>query len=94
MIIPIDDEWRLSTDEYQWRVEKYAGIRKAEDGTEVPRWNAVMYFPTFKVAVEGLTQRLVRELPSVGVEEAIKDIDNLIKRLGTALPEVKIELRS
>lgn len=86
MIIPIDKEFRINSDRYQWIVQKYGGVNK--DGEEV--WRSETFHATLGHAVKALGERLCRELPTVGIEEAIAGVHEVANRLQQALPSLDI----
>lgn len=54
MILPIDDDYRITSDPRQWRVEK-SGTRKGRIA-----WEPFEFYPTIQGAVQALADRLVR----------------------------------
>ena len=46
MIIPINDKYRLKSDEYQWIIERKRTRKGEED------WQARLFYPTVKAAVQ------------------------------------------
>ena len=55
MIIPINDRYRITSDEYQWIIQKKRNRKGKED------WQARLYYPTLKAALEGLGELMVRQ---------------------------------
>ena len=55
MIIPINDKYRLKSDEYQWIIERKRTRKGEED------WQARLFYPTVKAAVQGLGELMVRQ---------------------------------
>lgn len=90
MIIKIDDEWRLKSDQYCWRVEKFSHIDK-KSGDNV--WRAEMYYPTIEKAARGLAQRLLRDSDAQTLANALKDVELISDKLCEAFkPHVKVEV--
>ena len=54
MIVPINEQYRITTDPYQWIVQKKR-TRKDQDD-----WESVTYHPTFRSAVQSLGELMVR----------------------------------
>ena len=54
MIVPINEQYRIITDPYQWIVQKKRA-RKGKDD-----WESVTYHPTFPSAVQSLGELMVR----------------------------------
>ena len=55
MIIPINAQYRIVSDEYQWIIQRIRTRKGKED------WQARLYYPTLKAAVEGLGELMVRQ---------------------------------
>ena len=55
MIIPINAQYRIVSDEYQWIIQRIRTRKGKED------WRACLYYPTPKAAVEGLGELMVRQ---------------------------------
>ena len=54
MIISINEQYRITTDPYQWIVQK----RRTRNGGEA--WESQTYHPSFESALQSLGERLVR----------------------------------
>ena len=55
MIIPINSQYRIISDEYQWIIQRKRTRKGKED------WKAHTYYPKVKAAVEGLGELMVRQ---------------------------------
>ena len=55
MIIPINEQYRLTSDEFQWIIQKRRTRKGKED------WEAHLYYPSLKAAVEGLGELMERQ---------------------------------
>ena len=55
MIIPINDLYRICSDEYQWIIQKKRNRKGKKD------WAACHYYPTFESAVRSLGELMVRQ---------------------------------
>ena len=55
MIIPINARYRIVSDEYQWIIQRKRTRKGKED------WQARLYYPDLKAAVEGLGELMVRQ---------------------------------
>ena len=55
MIIPINDLYRICSDEYQWIIQKKRNRKGKED------WASRHYYPTFESAVRSLGELMVRQ---------------------------------
>ena len=54
MIVPINEQYRIITDPYQWIVQKKRARKDKDD------WESVTYHPTFQSAVQSLGELMVR----------------------------------
>ena len=55
MIIPINEQYRLTSDEFQWIIQRRRTRKGKKD------WEARLYYPSLKAAVEGLGELMVRQ---------------------------------
>ena len=55
MIIQIDEQYRVTTDPYQWIIQK----KRARNGRE--DWRSQTFHPTFASALQSLGETMVRE---------------------------------
>ena len=55
MIIPINEQYRLTSDEFQWIIQKRRTRKGKKD------WEARLYYPSLKAAVEGLGELMARQ---------------------------------
>ena len=76
MIIPINAQYRIVSDEYQWIIQRIRTRKGKED------WQARLYYPTLKAAVEGLGELMVRQ----------SNADTLVKFALAAVEEVATQL--
>ena len=79
MIIPIDEQYRIATDPYQWMVQKKRTRRNKED------WQSQTYHSTFESAVRELGERMVRTSDAQTLVDALADLENVITTLSQAL---------
>ena len=54
MIIPINERYRITSDEYQWIIQKKRSRKGRED------WESKLSFGTFESALQSLGELLVR----------------------------------
>ena len=84
-ILPIDDRYRLTADEYAWRIERRKG----------KSWRAIERHPSIEAAVNSLGRRLVKTSQVASLADALAAIDSIACTLKDALePSFKLELRS
>ena len=89
-VIPINDQYRITSDRYQWMIqEKRNRTGKAEE------WEPKSYFPTLEGAVKGLGEQMVRLSGAESIEELIKATENVTTTLSRALPpEIEVVLKA
>ena len=78
MIIPINEQYRLTSDEYQWIIQKRRTRKGKED------WEARLYYPSLKAAVEGLGELMVRQSKANTLVDALTAIENIATALSQA----------
>ena len=79
MIIPINVQYRIVSDEYQWIIQRKRTRKGKED------WQARLYYPTLKAAVEGLGELMVRESKAQTLTDALTHVDHVATTLSQAL---------
>ena len=84
MILPITERYRITSDRYQWIIQK--SHRRIRNGEQVTEWESESYFPTYEGAVEAIGERMVRESGAVGFAEALVAVKNVVTTLSQALP--------
>ena len=93
MILPISEQYRISSDRYQWIIQK--SRRRKRNGEQVITWESESFFPTFEGAVQALGERMVRETEAVGFTQALEDVERVVTTLSQALPtHIDVTLRS
>ena len=78
MIIPINDKYRLKSDEYQWIIERKRTRKGEED------WQARLFYPTVKAAVQGLGELMVRQSKANTLVDALEAVENVATTLSQA----------
>ena len=87
MIIPINARYRIVSDEYQWIIQRIRTRKGKED------WQARLYYPTLKAAVEGLGELMVRESKADTLVSALAAVEEVATQLSQALTP-KIEAKT
>ena len=77
MIIPINDLYRICSDEYQWIIQKKRNRKGKKD------WASRHYYPTFEPAVRNLGELMVRQSKA---DTLVSCIGGSRKRCHHALP--------
>ena len=80
MILPINDLYRICSDEYQWIIRKKRNQKGKED------WASRHYYPTFESAVRSLGELMVRQSKAdTLVPVALAEVENVATTLSQAL---------
>jgi len=88
MIIPVNDEWRINSDEYQWitQQKKVAGENSKNPG-EVT-WESKTYHTTLTNCADSLKRRLIRLSKGEGLADLLKAVEIADKSLSQALTHI------
>ena len=84
MIIPVHEQFRIATDPYQWMVER----ARTRNGNK--EWEPKLFYPTFKSALKGLGELMVRLSDAQTLVDAIRDVEKVSTTLSQALT-IRIE---
>ena len=79
MIIPINQQYRITTDPYQWIIQR----KRTRKGNEV--WESQTYHPSADAAVRSLGERMVRECKTETLVDALKAVETIATTLSQAL---------
>jgi len=79
MIIPINKQYRITTDIYQWIIQKKRTRCGEED------WQAETYYPSFESALHSLGELMVRQSKAETLADALVDVRNITTTLSQAL---------
>ena len=79
MIIPINEQYRVATDPYQWIIQR----KRTRKGNEV--WESQTYHPSVDAAVRNLGERMVRECKTDTLVDALKAVETIATTLSQAL---------
>ena len=86
MIIPINARYRIVSDEYQWIIQRKRTRKGKED------WQARLYYPTLKAAVEGLGELMVRQSKADTLVSALAAVEEVATQLSQALtPKIDVK---
>ena len=86
MIIPINARYRIVSDEYQWIIQRIRTRKGKED------WQARLYYPTLKAAVEGLGELMVRQSNADTLISALAAVEEVATQLSQALtPKIEVK---
>ena len=78
MIVPITEQYRITTDPYQWIVQKKRSRKGKED------WESQTYHTSFQSALQSIGERLVRGSDAETLVDALADVEKAITILSQA----------
>ena len=78
MIIQIDEQYRVTTDPYQWIVQKKRSRKGKED------WKSQTHHTSFQSALQSIGERLVRGSDAETLVDALADVEKAITILSQA----------
>ena len=84
MIIPVNGQFRIFTDENQWIVQEVRN-RLGEKA-----WRSRLFYPTYELAVQSLGQLMVRLSEAETLVDAVRDVEKVSTTLSQALT-IRIE---
>ena len=79
MIIPINEQYRITTDPYQWIVQKKRSRKGKED------WESQTYHPSIQSALQSLGEFMVRQSDATTLTDALVEVENVTTTLSQAL---------
>lgn len=89
MIIPINNDYRISSDEHSWSIQKSRERKRA--GHAVVAWEAIRWYATFDQAVAGLGNLMVRTSETATLVDALVEVERIATTLSQALaPQYKV----
>ena len=79
MILPIDEQYRITADPYQWIVQRKRTRAGQED------WQSQTYHSTFESAARELWELMVRTSDAQTLVDALADVERITTTLSQAL---------
>ena len=79
MIIPINQQYRITADPYQWIIQ----TKRTKYGKE--EWRAETYHPTFESALQSLGELLFRQSDAETLTDALEAMKTVTTQLSQAL---------
>ena len=79
MIVPINEQYRITTDPYQWIVQKKRSRKGKED------WEPQTYHTSFQSALQSLGEFMVRQSEAASLTDALVEVENVTTTLSQAL---------
>ena len=78
-IIPINEEYRLTADKYQWIIQQARSRKGKMD------WRSKWFYPTLQSALKGLGELMVRRSGAQTLAEALETVEKVTTTLSPAL---------
>ena len=78
-IIPINEEYRLVADTYQWIIQEARSRKEKKD------WQSKWFYPTVQSALKGLGELMVRRSGAQTLAEALETVEKVTTTLSPAL---------
>ena len=86
-IIPINEEYRLVADTYQWIIQEARSRKGKKD------WQSKWFYPTVQSALKGLGELMVRRCGAQTLAEALEAVEKVATTLSQALtPRIEDEV--
>ena len=90
MILPINDRYRIKSDQYCWTVQEQRRRTLTDQLKE--DWRPVTYHPTIEQAVSSLSERMLRTSSAIGFVEGLEELKRICDTLSQALPSLSVTL--
>lgn len=90
MILPINDRYRIKSDQYCWMVQEQRRRTLTDQLKE--DWRPVTYHPTIEQAVSSLSERMLRTSSAIGFAEGLEELKRICNTLSQALPSLSVTL--
>lgn len=81
MELPINDQYRIKTDPYNYMLQK--SRKRKKDGNEVYEWESFKYYGSLEAAINGLGEYMLRTSEVQSLTEALEEV----KRINTTLSQ-------
>ena len=78
-ITPINEEYRLTADKYQWIIQQARSRKGKKD------WQSKWFYPTVQSALKGLGELMVRRSGAQTLAEALETVEKITTTLSPAL---------
>ena len=92
MDIPVTDEYRISSDQHSWMIEKPRS--RIRNGKPIKVWEPIRWYPTLEMTVNGLGELMVMALDAQTFTDALVEIENVSATLCQALhPHYEVKPR-
>ncbi len=83
MIIPINDNYQLSADQYCWAIQEL--LLRKRNGEYIQEWKPIRWHRTIEQAVNGLAELMMMTSDAETLVDALAEVKNVSATLGHAL---------
>ncbi len=83
MILPIDEKYRIKSDEHCWHIQK--ARTRSKDGKKVKDWESIKWVTSLESAVNILGELMVRTSNAGNLTEALSRLEKITTTLSQAL---------
>ena len=83
MILPIDENYRIFSDEHSWQIQK--SRLRTKGGEQIKTWESIKWLTSFESAFNTLADHMVRTSDAQTLGEALKVVENVSTKLSQAL---------
>tara|TARA_B100000029_G_C17330567_1_gene871514 strand:+ start:319 stop:621 length:303 start_codon:yes stop_codon:yes gene_type:complete len=92
MIVPIDEKYRIATDEHCWMIQRLKHVRSGKHaGQKI--WESIRFYPDITSTVGGLYELQIRASTAETFGGALADSKRIVTRLVTALnPQFEVSV--
>ncbi len=88
MIIPINEDYRIVSNQYDWAIQ--FARKRTKNGVLHREWESRKYYPTLEMAAEQLFHLMVRTSDAEGLEEAVAEFRRVGEVIASAIAEAKL----
>ena len=85
MILPIDENYRLTSDCRGWAIQKRRKRKHRKTGVHKDDWESILWFPTLPQVVNGLAALKIRTSDTETLADALVDVEKIAATLCQAL---------
>ena len=89
MILPIDENYRIFSDEHSWQIQKSRIRTKGSE--QIKTWESIKWLTSLESAINTLADHMVRTSDAQTLGEALKVVENVTTKLSLALT-IKFEV--
>lgn len=92
MRFTVGDSWRIASDSYSWRVQRYAGVYKSGARMNQAKWITVKYCSSLGRAVRVLADLMILEADTDTAPAALVAVKRVADAIEVALDTIEARL--